>query len=155
MLQLVDRYGNGAIRSRRAAIEQSLAGGDPTPDVVDDWSRVPMESVEEMKSLFVEPFYFGCEADDPMNAWAFNTRVNPLGVRLKAIFSSDIGHWDVPDIRDVVAESYELVEDGLLEADAFRDFMFANAVTLYGRMNPRFFQGTAVEAEAAKLLRGG
>ena len=33
--------------------------------------------------------------------------------------------------------------------------MFTNAVTLYGRMNPRFFQGTAVEAEAAKLLRGG
>ena len=110
---------------------------------------------EEIESLFVEPFYFGCEADDPMNTWAFNTRVNPLGARLKAIFSSDIGHWDVPDIRAVVAESYELVEDGLMEGDAFRDFMFTNAVTLYGRMNPRFFQGTAVEAEAAKLLRGG
>ena len=154
MLDLVDRYGNDAIRSRRVEIEKSLAAGGPTPDVVDDWFRVPMQSIEEIKSLFVEPFYFGCEADDPMNTWAFDTRVNPLGARLKAIFSSDIGHWDVPDIRAVVAESYELVEDGLMEEDAFRDFMFTNAVTLYGRMNPRFFQGTAVEAEAAKLLRG-
>ena len=154
MLELVDRYGNDAIRSRRVEIEKSLAAGGPTPDVVDDWFRVPMQSIEEIKSLFVEPFYFGCEADDPMNTWAFDTRVNPLGARLKAIFSSDIGHWDVPDIRAVVAESYELVEDGLMEEDAFRDFMFTNAVTLYGRMNPRFFQGNGCRSRGRQAASG-
>ena len=153
MLEMVDRYGNDAIRSRRAKIEESLAGGNPTPNAVDDWSLVPMTCIDEIKDLFVEPFYFGCEADDPMNTWAFNERVNPLGARLKAIFSSDIGHWDVPDIRGVVAEAYELVDDGLMGEDDFRAFMFANAVTLYGRMNPHFFEGTAVEAEAAQLLQ--
>ena len=49
-------------------------------------------------------FYFGCEADDPANAWAFNRAANPLGARLNALFSSDIGHFDVPDMAEVVPE---------------------------------------------------
>ena len=125
---------------------------DPHPAELDDWSHVPMENVEEMLDLFVEPFYFGCEADDPMNAWAFNSKVNPLGAKLKAVFSSDIGHWDVPDMREVVEEAYELVEHELINEDDFRDFMFTNTVNLYGKVNPGFFDGTAVEAEARKLL---
>ena len=39
--------------------------------------------------------------DDPSNVWAFNARANPLGARLNAIFSSDIGHFDVPDMTEV------------------------------------------------------
>jgi hypothetical protein len=70
----------------------------------------------------VTPFYFGCEADDPSNVWAFNTRANPLGARLNAIFSSDIGHFEVPDMTEVVPEAYEMVEDGLATAADFRDF---------------------------------
>ena len=38
------------------------------------------------------------------------------------MLGSDIGHWDVPDMRDVVPEAYELVEDGRLVADQFRAF---------------------------------
>ena len=34
------------------------------------------------------------------------------------MFSSDIGHWDVPDMAGVVAESFELVDDGLLTPGA-------------------------------------
>ena len=60
-----------------------------------------------------EPFYFGCEADDRMNAVAFG-KVNPFGARINAIFSSDVGHFDVPDMRMVLPEAYELVEDGLI-----------------------------------------
>jgi NAD(P)-dependent dehydrogenase (short-subunit alcohol dehydrogenase family) len=48
----------------------------------------------------VTPFFFGCEADDRVNAWAFNRRANPLGARLNAIFGSDIGHFDVPDMLE-------------------------------------------------------
>ena len=102
-----------------------------------------------MKTLFVEPFYFGCEADDPMNVWAFDQRVNPLGVKLKAIFSSDIGHWDVTDIREVVAEAHELVEKEIMSPADFRAFTFDHAVELYTAMNPDFFAGTAVEDAVA------
>ena len=53
--------------------------------------------VEDLGELF-DRFYFGCEADDRMNAIAFQTKINRFGQRLHAIFSSDIGHFDVPDM---------------------------------------------------------
>jgi hypothetical protein len=46
--------------------------------------------------------------------------------------SSDIGHFDVIDMRHPLPEAYELVEDGHITADDFRDFTFANAVRLWG-----------------------
>jgi hypothetical protein len=87
-----------------------------------------------------------------VNAWAFNRAVNPFGARLNALFSSDIGHFDVPDMAEVVPEAYELVEHGLLDDADFRDFMFANAVRFWGEVDPDFFKGTAVEKAAAAVL---
>jgi len=119
---------------------------------LDDYSRCKIGGKSDIRDLFVPRFYFGCEADDPVNAWAFNRRANPMGARLNALFSSDIGHFDVPDMTDVVPEAYELVEHGLLTADDFRDFMFTNAVRFWGEVNPDFFTGTAVEKAAAQAL---
>jgi hypothetical protein len=103
----------------------------------------------------VPRFYFGCEADDPSNAWAFNRKANPMGARLNALFSSDVGHFDVPDMAEVVPEAYELVEHGLIDDGDFRDFMFANAVRFWGEVNPDFFRGTVVEKAAADVLAQG
>jgi hypothetical protein len=55
-------------------------------------------------------------------------------------------------MRDPLPEAYELVEDGLISEDNFRDFTFANAVHLWGTQNPRFFEGTAVARAAAEEL---
>jgi predicted TIM-barrel fold metal-dependent hydrolase len=122
---------------------------------LDDYFRCKIERREDIRDLFVPRFYFGCEADDPINAWAFNRRANPLGARLNALFSSDIGHFDVPDMAAVVPEAYELVEHGLLSDDDFRDFIFANAVRFWGEVNPDFFRGTVVEKAAAEALAQG
>src|SRR2546426_1094850 len=84
-----------------------------------------------------------------------NRQANPMGARLNALFSSDIGHFDVPDMADVVPEAYELLEHGLLTDDDFRDFMFANAVRFWGEVNPDFFKGTVVEKAAADVLGNG
>ena len=46
-----------------------------------------------------------------MNAVAFG-KAMPLGAQINAIYSSDIGHFDVVDMRDPLPEAYELVEDG-------------------------------------------
>jgi predicted TIM-barrel fold metal-dependent hydrolase len=122
------------------------------PNLKDEWARCQIERAEDIRDLFVNNFYFGCEADDPINAWAFNDKVNPFGARLKVIFSSDISHWDVPDMAEVVEEAYGLVEKEIITEADFRDFVFGNPVSLFGGMNPEFFKGTVVEAEAKKIL---
>ena len=129
--------------------EDSLTGGVP---VLDDYAACEITRKEDWIDLYATPFYFGCEADDRLNAVAFS-KFNPFGARINAIFSSDVGHFDVPDMRQVLPEAYELVEDGLVSADDFRDFTFANAVRLWGAGNPRFFEGTVVAKEAAAVLK--
>ena len=82
---------------------------------------------------------------------AFDTRLNPFDARLKAVLSSDIGHWDVPDMREVVAEAYELPEKGLMTDEDFRDFVFTNPAELWAAMNPDFFRGTIVENAVSQI----
>jgi predicted TIM-barrel fold metal-dependent hydrolase len=114
----------------------------------DDFWGVDLNSKEDFERLFAEPFYFGCEPDDPSTAWAFDAKAKG---RLKPIFSSDISHFDVPDMTEVLEEAYELVEDGLLTHDNFRDFTFTNAVKLHSALNRDFFKGTAIESAAASV----
>lgn len=87
-----------------------------------------------------------------MNAWAFNKHNNPFAARIPALFGSDIGHFDVPDMAHVLPEAYEFVENGLMTEDDFRDFLFTNPVRFWGEANPNFFKNTSVEKEAAALL---
>ena len=86
-----------------------------------------------------------------MKATAFGCN-NPFGAKLNAIFSSDIGHFDVIDMRHPLPEAYELVEDGHITADNFRAFTFSNAVKLWGTQNPNFFESTRGAKEATALL---
>src|SRR5581483_2154015 len=104
----------------------------------DDFWAVPINSVEDITKLFVERFYFGCEADDPTTAWAFEKSGKPAP---RPIFSSDISHFDVPDMTLVLEEAWELVEDGLIDEAAFEQFTFSNAVRLHTAANPDFFKG--------------
>ena len=76
----------------------------------------------------------------------------PGGAVLPAIFSSDIGHWDVPDMRGVVPEAFELVERGHIDESQFRDFVFKSPAELWTSMNPAFFAGTSVEGAVGKLV---
>ncbi|MEZ4333780.1 MAG: amidohydrolase family protein [Myxococcota bacterium] len=127
------------------------AGAQP----VDDWAALEATSEADLVELFVSRFAFGCEADDPMTRLAFDARANPRGAKLRAILGSDIGHWDVPDMTEVVAEVLEPMDEGWLTADDLRAFVFENPVRFYTDTNPDFFAGTAVEGEVAALLAGG
>ncbi|MBV8084840.1 MAG: amidohydrolase, partial [Chloroflexi bacterium] len=97
--------------------------------------------------LYSKNFYFGCEADDPGNAWAFDSR---MPARLKALLGSDIGHWDVTDYTEVLPEVWEMVEDELLSEQDVKELCFTNPMELHTRMNPDFFKGTIAEAAVAK-----
>lgn len=140
---------------REAALYASMdptvsvqTGGEPN---LDDFAACEIEKEEDFKDLFGN-FYFGCEADDRMNASAFNDKVNPLGTKINALFSSDIGHFDVANMNEVLAESHELVDEGVMTAEDFRDFTFVNPVEFWTRGNPGFFDGTAIEKEVTELL---
>jgi hypothetical protein len=51
------------------------------------------------------------KGDDPLNMIAFDPMGTPFETKLRAFYGSDIGHWYVPDMRQVLAEVYELVEE--------------------------------------------
>ena len=153
---LLDQFAHGRIADRgkrylEMAAALKAAPADPDPRTIDDFADSGIETVAEIVEIFARSFYFGCECDDPLSALAFDRGVLPRGARLNAVFGSDIGHWDVPDMREVLPEAWELVEAGHLDADAFRDFSFGNAVRMFTAANPDFFAGTAV-ADAARAL---
>jgi predicted TIM-barrel fold metal-dependent hydrolase len=117
----------------------------------DDFAALGITDVEQVRDLFVPNFYFGCEGDDPMTIGAFTNPAIPLGARLNTMFSSDIGHWDVPDVTAVLEGVWEPFEHGWLTAADVRDLAFANAARFYLESNPAFFQGTVLESEVATL----
>lgn len=117
---------------------------------LDDFAAAHINSVDDIRERFTKNFYFGCEADDPMTAWANDPR---MFARLKPLFSSDVGHFDVTEMNSVLEEAHELIEYGQLNAAEFREFTFGNAVELYTNMNPAFFDGTVVEAAVQQELQ--
>jgi Amidohydrolase len=159
LAQLFLRYGGKLLadkleRWKPEGEAYSPRTADPNASL-DDFEACAIERPEQIRDLFIPNFYFGCEADDAANAWAFNTKGNPYHARLNAVFGSDIGHFDVPDMTDVLTEAWELVEEELVSEADFRDFVFANPVRLWAGNNPNFFKGTVVEQAARAVLAEG
>jgi hypothetical protein len=88
-----------------------------------------------------------------MTSVAFNRKLSPVGTPLKPVFGSDIGHWDVMDATTILSEAWSLVDSGLIDEGNFRDFVYENPAMLHLSMNPDYFKGTILEADAEKLLR--
>ena len=155
MRELFERFGSVDLAARldHSTIFDGL-GATATGNVkdLDDFSECGIERAQDICASFTRNFYFGCEADDPTNAWAFNSRVNPYGARIRTLLGSDIGHFDVVNMNEVLAEAYELVEDGLITDQDFREFVFDNPVRFWAEGNPEFFKGTVLESEAARVL---
>ncbi|MFN0089093.1 MAG: amidohydrolase family protein [Acidimicrobiales bacterium] len=155
LMELISTHGEPDLvaalseRAGRLRGRADLVGGIAD---LDDYAACRLERAEEIRDLFVDRFYFGCEADDRMNAWAFDRARNAFGAELNAVFGSDIGHFDVLDMAGVLGEAFELVEDGLLDEAGFRRFTFENPARLWAQSNPEFFRGTAVERSVAELL---
>ena len=157
IMELFATYGDDRAVGKLEEIKASLQGvgvlaAQNAPEELNDFARAGIAKPEDIRDRFIPNFFFGCEADDPMNAAAFNPKMLPFGAKIGAMLSSDIGHWDVIDMRDVVEEAYEMVEDGLMTADDFRDFTFNNPLRFFTDLNPAFFDGTTIEA-AAKAAR--
>jgi hypothetical protein len=156
--RLINRYGDRRLKDSADAIMNNLDVFRPEcsleelgrPEhVVDDFEAAGIGSKEDVRAVFADNFYFGCEADDRATMWAFDPRT---GVRLRPVFSSDFTHFDVPDFREVIPEAYEMVEKRFVTEQDFREFTFTNAARLHTRNNPDFFKGTVVERAVAEEL---
>jgi predicted TIM-barrel fold metal-dependent hydrolase len=142
-LRLYEEYGGSLYRPVSRDDVATRWRVDPE-DPTDSFGALDVATKGELQRLFAERFYFGCEGDDPVTASAFDAIRNPGGLRLNAVFGSDIGHWDVPLMDAVLEEAYEPLEKGLLDKDDLRDFLFTNPARLWTSTNPRFFEGTPV-----------
>jgi len=156
--QLLGKYGDERLKASAGAIINSLDVFRPEvrleelarPEYVhDDFEAAGIESKDDVRSTF-NHYYFGCEADDRATMWAFDKR---LGARLRPVFSSDFGHFDVPEFADVIPEAFENLERGFMSEQDFREFTFTNAARLHTGNNPGFFKGTTVEQAVAKELK--
>jgi predicted TIM-barrel fold metal-dependent hydrolase len=104
---LFERHGGELLRDRSVDKSTLVRDGlgisalphsrEPRIDEIDDFALAGIESVDDIRARWVDPFFFGSEADDRTVAAAFNHRVHPGGVKINAIWSSDVGHWDVPE----------------------------------------------------------
>ena len=149
---LFGSYGSASARGRLDQLDEGLeflSDPDEDPATRDEFAACGVGSLADVVATF-DRLHFGCEADDPLTAVAFDRTLVPGGGTLRALFASDIGHWDVPDVREVLPESWELVERDLIGTDDFRAFTFENPVSLWCGTNPAFFEGTAVERQVAE-----
>jgi predicted TIM-barrel fold metal-dependent hydrolase len=129
---------------------RALPGAGTPPEERDEFRFLDGASMRTIAERFASNFYFGCEADDRTMAFAFAPG-NPYGERLRPVFSSDLSHWDVPQMNSVVAYAHSLVREGVLSERDFREFVFENPARLVLRQNPDFFAGTAAERATAAL----
>jgi len=154
--ELLDGFARGPILERRRLYEEGAARAKAAPaddpGGFDDFAQSRIEAPEDIVDIFARQFHFGCEGDDRLNALAFDRRLLPHGIRMNALFASDIGHWDVPDLRRVLPEARELVEEGAMSDEDFRDFACGNAMRMLTALQPRFFEGTVVADAARKLV---
>jgi hypothetical protein len=157
MLELFDSYPSDRMRPFRSDFEATLrplsgSAGTVSLDDVDDFKESLITSDSDIIDMFTRQFHFGCEADDPLTSLAYRPDLLPSGSRMKPIFASDIGHWDVPDMRYVLEEAWELVEHGRIDEEQFQEFACTNVATMLTSVNPDFFAGTAIENNLKSLL---
>jgi hypothetical protein len=150
---LIKQYGGEQMYSRWPEFEAEMnrGMGSALPEELDDFAACKITRKEDIYNLFVPNFFFGCESDDPTLNYAFASQVNPFGAKLGALLSSDISHFDVPDMTEVLEEAWELVEEKGMSEEDFQAFTFGNAVKLWASLNPDFFTGTVVESQVRTL----
>lgn len=159
LLELFERYGREVTKGYSLSKEEltkTILGSsftrfsrEPVGNELDDFAAAGIETIKDISDRWVNSFFFGSESDDRTIAAAFNDKANPLGVKINAIYSSDVGHWDVPDLTAPLAESWELVEEGVISEADFKAYVFSNPYKLYTEANPNFFKGTAIKDQVA------
>jgi predicted TIM-barrel fold metal-dependent hydrolase len=153
MMEMFSTYQDKIFTPDAPGLAESFAKLEPEPPYYDEWAACGIKRKMDIVNNFVPKFYFGCEAEDTSIAWAFNRKLNPGHSEIRAMFSSDAGHWDVSDMTGILSESWELVRHKHITEENFRDFTFAFPAQFYTTLNKDFFKGTRVEDQFATLAK--
>ena len=114
-------------------------------EATDDFARARIERKEQFLDRFITPYYFGCEADDPLTSGAFRTDENPLGAEI--LRHVRFGYRPLGCPRpDGGPRGVRRGRAELMSKDNFRSFsLHDNVRHFFQGPNPRFFPGTLVE----------
>jgi hypothetical protein len=91
------------------------------PEVLDDWWACEITSEADFVGLFVDPFHFWVPRRRPHGGGGRRRTALPDGRASQVDAGSDIGHFDVTDMGDVVPKAHELVDERLMSEADFRD----------------------------------
>ena len=145
LMELVEKYGytdhgGGASGARRLARPRDcgLTGGI---DDLDDFAACKISRKEDWVDLYRRALLFRLRGRRPDQCVARSASGNPFGAKLNAIYSSDIGHFDVIDMRDPLPEAYELVEDGLHQRRQFPRLHVRERGASVGHAEPALLRG--------------
>ena len=116
----------------------------PRQEELDEFASAEITKLTDVKDRFVPNFFFGAESFDVTVVHAFNKAVNPCGASLNAIWATDSGHFDSPDIAASLSKTWQLLERGLITQDDFSALVYENQVALYEGANAHFFDNTSV-----------
>jgi predicted TIM-barrel fold metal-dependent hydrolase len=154
MKTLLQQWGRGLVDQSNipssavfANRRESSAGDLAENGCPDDFANCGIRNCADIPRLF-KNLYFGCEADDAAICGPNGGYELPL----KAMFSSDFGHWDTVRADKLLPEVYKLMNSGVLSPSDFQSFTANNAIQLHGTTNPGFWKGTSVEQYAQKVL---
>ena len=154
-IDLASRYAPPQIKQRELEMlgaHKALMDRGADPAMLDEWAPSGITDAKDIAAIFTRQFYFGCEGDDPMNPLAFDAKGSPFSARLRVLYGSDLGHWDVPEMAEAAEEAHELVEHELITENDFGAMVWNDPVRFWTSANPDFFKGTIVEAEVTKAL---
>ena len=84
LMEYFETYGDAGVQERLDRIRGYFSLPAARPSELDEFAACGITEEQDLRRLFEPHFYFGCEADDPLVAWAFNDKVNPLGARLRS-----------------------------------------------------------------------
>ncbi len=98
MVDLLRKYGGKMVEGKLT--ESYVSGllnfdGKEDPAWRDEFAACGIEGKQDIKERFVPHFYFGCEADDPVTAWAFDKKRTlwKLNSMQCSALTSGIGTW--------------------------------------------------------------
>jgi predicted TIM-barrel fold metal-dependent hydrolase len=158
LFDLIKRYGDRklctAVRSPDDLAGEVFglgeAGQGPARDQeqLDDFAAAGISDESDIARRFIPNFWFGCEADDPPTCFGES--------HVRAVWATDGGHWDVPDLTGSLDTTWTYVEKGHLSIENFSDLVYRNPVRFFTEANANFFQGTALAcASDCQLMRIG